>query len=244
MAPSHPMSLVRDTLMYRLRLRIGQENGQVIDIEVYDYQAHDDYHDLSMQAKIHDENDKNFIDIAHANTTHRQSHLCGEDLKEVKGPDGHKYDASEYVELTWWVSSNGKKTYTTKFYITQIPAAAGYGVVLGNDAANALRTWQKSTQSHPVHTIALKNQTPGLTRSRSFKRRLTCQWATGEQAEQARKKSEIEPGRQEKARELAEQKRRQREKQERLEQERLDQERLDQERLEQEGDGKGKTAVR
>jgi hypothetical protein len=234
MASSHPISLVRDTLMYRLRLKIGQENGQVIDIEVYDYQACDDHHDLSMQARIHDENDKNFIDIACANATHRQSHSCGEDLKEVKGPNGHEYDASKYVELTWWVSYNGKKTYTTKFYITQIPSAAGYGVVLGNDAANALRTWQ-SSQSHPVRPIALKNQTQGTTCFRLFKWRVTCQWATGEQAEQARKKNETEQRRKREAQELADQKRRQREELERFEQ---DSNGVD------EGDGKGKIAVR
>jgi hypothetical protein len=162
--------------MYRLKLKIGQENGQVIDIKVYDYLAPDDRHDLTTQAKIHDENDKNFIDIACANATRRQSHPCGEDLKGVKGPDGHKYDASEYIELTWWMSYyNEKKTYTNKFYITQIPSAAGYGVVLGNNEADALRMWQRS-QSHPVRPIALRNQTSGTTCFRLFKWRVTCQW--------------------------------------------------------------------
>jgi hypothetical protein len=169
MAPS----LVRDTLIYQLRLKVGQENGQVIDIGVYNYQACDDRHDLSMRAKIHDENDKNFIDIARANATHRQSHPCTEGLKEVKGPDGHKYDASEYVDLTWWASYNGKKTYTNEFYITEIPSAAGYSVVLGNVAASTLRTGQ-SSQSYPVRPIAFRNQTPGMTYFRLFKGRVTC----------------------------------------------------------------------
>lgn len=235
MAPSHPISLVRDTLMYRLKLKTRQENGRVIDIKVYDYQAHDDRHDLSMQAKIHDENDKSFIDMAYADATHRQSHPCGEDLKEVKGPDGHKYDASEHVELTWWVMSyNEQKTHTNKFYITQIPSTAGYSVVLGNDEANALRTWQ-SSQSHPVRPIALKNQTTGMTCFRLFKWRVTWQWAIEEQAKQATKKSETEQKRKRVAQELANQKRRERGELERSEQEGNGAD---------EGDGKGKNADR
>jgi hypothetical protein len=234
MAPSHPISLVRDTLMYRLKLKIGQENGQVIDIKIYDYQAHDDHHDLSMQAKIHDENDKSFIDIAYANATHRPSHPCREDLKEIKGPDGHKYDASEHVELTWWVSYNETKTRTNKFYITQIPSVAGYNVVLGNDEANALRMWQ-SSQSHPVRPIALKNQTTGMTCFRLFKWRVTCRWAIEEQAEQATKKSETEQRRKREAQELANRKRRERGELERSEQEGNGA---------NEGDGKGENADR